>query len=299
MIAALSLLLLLPVVQDAPACEQPLSLFELGTVLDDAEQAMGRSGEVFDAASGYGAGALPCLEDVVEPTMAARLHRMMGMRALVKGDRDQALAAFAASHRIEPSFAFPDEVFAASHPISRLYVEAAETPVGLQDAEFQPATVIWYDGVDAEQRPEGVPVLAQRTTEWGALLATAYLWPDDPAPAVPPQLIAALPRPEPPEPDPEQLEGALPVPGPELRVRAAGEPPPWLRTALVSVASASAVAAGASAAFAGATAADYRNNPHSLDELDQLKARNNTLVYTAGGLGLVAAGAGVGVAVTW
>lgn len=292
--------LLLAAALSAPAaaeCEQPLSLAELDTVIRDAEQAMGRSGELFEAAANYGLGMLPCLAEVVPPEQAARLHRMLGLRALVVGERDSARGAFAASHRLEPGFSFPVDVFSASHPIAKLYGEAAELPVGQGEAPGHPGVVLWFDGHRDEPLPVGASTLVQQVSPGGALLATHYLWPGDPVPALAPDLLASAPPPEPPGPDLTRrpsVDLAAELPSPRGLAR-----PPWLRGSLVAVAGASALAAGVSCLAAGATASDYRDNDHSLAELDQLKARNNALVFTAGGLGIVAAGAGVGVAFTW
>jgi len=299
MFSSVAMLLLLHAAPAGAECEQPLTLFELETVVSDAEQAMGRSAELFEAASTYGKNMLPCLDDVVAPHLAARLHRVLGLRAFVAGDQDQARSAFAASHRIEPSFAFPDTVFSASHPISRLYAEAAALPAETEPAQWQQGTVAWLDGARLEQRPITSATLLQQTTEWGAMLSTHYLWPGDIVQTVPAQLIAAMPRPEPPPAEPSSvLDLALPTEPLELSIHAPVQPA-WLRPSLVAVAGATTLAAGISYLAAGVTASDYRNNDHSLDELDRLKARNNTLVYTAGGLGVVAVGAGVGVAFTW
>ncbi len=302
MLAVLPALLLLAGPAQGQDCQPMLKLSELDTVLTDAEQAAGRNAELFEAASSYGVASLPCLEAVIEPAQAARLHRMVGLRHLVHGEEDRALWAFAASHRIDPDFTFPADVFPASHPISRTYADAGVLPPMRRDAPWQPDTSAWYDGLQSEQRPGGSATLLQLTSTSGVLMGTHYLWPADEIPTVSEARLAALPPPEPDPPEEPIASGPQPVdaspPPADLTIHSDVQPP-WLESSLLAVAGASTAAAGISCLLAGRVAADYRTNDHTLAELDQLKARNNTMVYTAGALGVLAVGAGVGVAFTW
>jgi hypothetical protein len=279
-------------------CDRPFALAELETVLLDAEEAAGRNGELFAAAAGYGRQALPCLAAVVSTEQAARIHRMVGLHSLVQGQRDQALWAFGASHRLQPDFAFSDEVFSASHPITKLYAEAANLPELVVFTAPQVGSGARFDGLESWERAGSTATLLQQVDSAGGVIASYYLWPEDPIPLIElERLLAEAPPVEPPPPEPVSAL-VEPVPAADLRMGRVRDPSA-LRPPLLAVAGASALAAGVSAIAAGAVAADYRNNEHSLAELDQLKARNNTLVYAAGGLGAVAVGAGVGVAFVW
>jgi hypothetical protein len=179
-----------------------------------------------------------------------------------------------------------------------LFAEAARLPDGLQLAAPQLGSAAWFDGEQRWERSAGTATLLQQVDSSGRLIATHYLWPADPIPLIElERLLVEGPSTDPPPPVPVAAL-AEPAPSPTLAPGPAREHGA-LRTPLLAVAGGSALAATAAAIAAGAVAADYRHNEHSLDELDQLKARNNTLVYAAGGLGAVALGAGVGVVFTW
>jgi hypothetical protein len=303
MIASLAALAFLTASAAAGDCEQAVSPAELEAAITDAEQAAGRNAELFAAAVGFTTRELPCIEHVLEPAQAARLHRVLGLQALVQGQRDQALSSFAASHRIEPDYRFSTEVFPPSHPIARLYAEASTPTTDSEPAPWSVGTVSWYDGTKAQLRPSSSATILQRGAPEGERVWTHYLMPDQPLPPTP--LVAyaeehraqpgAPPAPEP----PAQQATASPLEAAPLPAPSSDAAPRWVKPGLVGIAGAAAVAAAGSLVVAGSVAADYRDNEHSLAELDSLKARNNRLVYTAGGLGVVALGAGVSVAVTW
>jgi hypothetical protein len=139
--------------------------------------------------------------------------------------------------------------------------------------------------------------MQQRAEESGPVLSH-YLWPGEgPQPPASPEPTA---RPEPPPPapvvraEPAPVQDAVPLPPPEPRDGLG-----LLRGSLLGVTGVSAVAAGVSFAAAARSAADYRDNEHDLAALDAIKARNNRQVYASAGLGVVALGAGVGLALSW
>jgi hypothetical protein len=185
MIASLAALAFLTASAAAGDCEQAVRPAELEAAITDAEQAAGRNAELFAAAVGFTTRELPCIEHVLEPAQAARLHRVLGLQALVQGQRDQALSSFAASHRIEPDYRFSTEVFPPSHPIARLYAEASTPTTDSEPAPWSVGTVSWYDGTKAQLRPSSSATILQRGAPEGERVWTHYLMPDQPLPPTP------------------------------------------------------------------------------------------------------------------
>jgi hypothetical protein len=132
--------------------------------------------QAFRKASDEAALLAGCLKDRVSPALAAKVHRVRGLREYVEGHDAEAKAAFAAARRVEPGYAFPTSVAAADHPVRETYATAP--PVQL--AQPAPASDgrLEFDGVPGG-RPVGVPTLAQVVARNGTVLQGSYLSPDD------------------------------------------------------------------------------------------------------------------------
>ena len=116
----LSLLAALLLPTALAAC--PSSDASLQSTLDSAQLAfsmMDSSG--FSTATAEAEAQAACLSDPVSPTVAARLHRVLGLQAFVAGDEPGARTAFAAARAIEPDYQFPDSMVPSDHPVRQLY----------------------------------------------------------------------------------------------------------------------------------------------------------------------------------
>ncbi len=281
-IVVLSLLLMGTSMRVQATCDQPVSTAELAAFVEQAEQSVGRDARLFGQAVGKLEDSLPCVDGLIGPELAARIHRAQGLRSFVAGAGEHSIMAFAAARRIEPGFRFPESVFPSAHPVPQLYERAAEVAWQVEPLVApQGSTLLWLDGVVRSERPVVAPVVAQYQRD-GDLVLSAYVWPEDDLPAPPPAPQVAL------RPERRELEHSILVP----KQRRAHLP-------LVVGAGLTALAGAGSYALAYTTARDYRDNPHSDAELEQLRGRANSLVYVSVGLASVAVGTGVGAAVTW
>jgi hypothetical protein len=265
----LPLLLLSAAASAAPlGCEPGVTTEALATELDKLETAFIAADEAgFQTAFEAFEAQLPCVDAPLDPGVAARVHRAQGARAYLAMQPELTVGAFASARLIEPSFRFPEEAAPAGGPLEKEYlavelgsrsVAALEAPAGVE---------LLVDGQPARERSADWPVLVQLIGAEQAVAATAYLWPGEPLPT--------LPEPPPPEP-------AAPVPSRGRQI------------ALFGVAGVAAASSVASLLVADTAASDYRDNSHSLGELNELRGRANTWTALAGGAGLVALGAGTG-----
>ena len=262
------------------ACQQPTAARDLLAQVEIAEQSAGRDAQRFGGASEAIEAQLPCVERIVNPQLAARLHRVEGLRAFVAGDRQRAIGAFAAAQRIEPDFRFPEAVFPSAHPVPRLWEQAAGIPREVEPVAVPDSALLWLDGVVGTARPTMIPAVVQLQARDGAVLATAYAWPGEPLP-VPPVVAAA--------------RSIRMDPGNTITVPSDHH----AHVPLAVGAGLSALAAAGSYAIAWGAARDYRDNPHTDAELDRLRARANSLVYVSVGLGAMTGGLGLGAALAW
>jgi hypothetical protein len=276
----LPLLLLSAAASAAPlGCEPGVTTEALATELDKLETAFIAADEAgFQTAFEAFEAQLPCVDAPLDPGVAARVHRAQGARAYLAMQPELTVGAFASARLIEPSFRFPEEAAPAGGPLEKEYlavelgsrsVAALEAPAGVE---------LLVDGQPARERSADWPVLVQLIGAEQAVAATAYLWPGEPLPT--------LPEPPPPEP--------VAAPEPSLADAPAPVPSRGRQIALFGVAGVAAASSVASLLVADTAASDYRDNSHSLGELNELRGRANTWTALAGGAGLVALGAGTG-----
>lgn len=228
------------------------------------------------AASDRAAEALPCVHELVSRPLAARYHRVVGLRAFVEAHPDQAERAFAASRSIEPSYSFPPEIVPPGNPVLDHYVSlTVDTPKTLPvDRPAQGS--IWLDGRESLERSISWPVVVQLTDAGGAVTATAWVEPGDPLPAYMPAPISdsgpLAPGPQPPAP-------------PSALKRKA----PWIAATAVSA------AASATLFAVSRNAASTYRDPATTGEgrLDDLRGTTNGTLYASAGTALATLGFGV------
>jgi hypothetical protein len=126
-------------------CPEPVTVAVLDGTVGLAEQSAGRDAQAFGDAVHALRDQLPCLEAVVSPSLAARLHRVEGLQAFVDGAGERALMAFAASNRLDPDYRFPATLFPQAHPVARLWARSCDLEWGWNSAAGSAPTVsqVW------------------------------------------------------------------------------------------------------------------------------------------------------------
>lgn len=258
--AVMFLLLALEVIAAAVCPAEPAAL---SASLDRAESAFNDMDErAFRQAVNDAAADADCLTQPIDSATAARLHRMVGLRAFVDGDEAAARLAFAAARAVEPVYAFPESFLPRNHPALALYGEAAQLS-GAADAVDPPAQgQLQFDGQASLARPRAWPTVAVLVDPAGNAEHSAYLSPGEPL----------FPYPvAPPEPDARRLNTPL------------------------------AVSAGlsllGSGVLYGLARASYDRfyDPVTPDgDLAALQDRTNRLYYTSVGAAALGVGAGIG-----
>jgi hypothetical protein len=125
---------------------------------------------------------LPCLSDVPTPEVAARVHRLTGLRLYAAGENELALASMQAARILDPTYRFPDETLPADHAL-RVAYEALPAEDG--DA-FRPPQPIdgsfMFDGIEQPRRPLDRSTLFQLVESGGTVETTRMLEPGEPLP---------------------------------------------------------------------------------------------------------------------
>jgi hypothetical protein len=173
---------LLPSVAFA-ACLTSSDTNQLTERLADAEVAYAAlDAEAFEQALDDAALLVPCLSDVPPREVAARMHRLDGLRLFAAGDNEGALASMQAARTLEPGYRFPDETLPADHAL-RVAYEALPTDEG--DAVRPPQPIdgaFVFDGVAQPWRPLDRATLFQ-LVDGGAVATTRMLAPEEELPA--------------------------------------------------------------------------------------------------------------------
>lgn len=126
---------------------------------------------------------LPCLTDVPSPALAARVHRLTGLRLYAAGENELSLSSMQAARVLDPSYRFPDETLPADHAL-RVAYEALPTADGDAVRPPQPTDGTFvFDGVEQPWRPVERSTLFQLVEESGSVETTRMLEPGEPLPA--------------------------------------------------------------------------------------------------------------------
>ncbi len=280
------LLVLSSLATHAPAalaeCGHDLSTADLVAMLEGAEWAYSQADlPGFSSATERIRAELPCLSEELPRNIAARVHRMVGLRGFVDRDPDVSTRAFAAARAIEPAYTFPSAMVPAGNPVLLDY-NAVPIEAGQHDAVLAPADgYLVFDGRPDLARPRSWPTVVQFVASTGEVTDTLYLWPDQ---GLPVYEIASAPV----DADP------LPTTGTEPVDRAVSVP-------LLAVAGGLAVASGALYAVSRAEHARYYDPATPIADLEGLRSQHNGLVWASRGAATGAAlvGAGAFLVVRW
>jgi hypothetical protein len=263
------MLLLSVLVPIASAACSPSTATALSARVDEAMGAMEQLDQgAFHSAETALLTDLECLTETVPRSLAAGIHRVVGIGEYLDHNTDGAERAFAAARTIEPAWHFPSAIAPAGHPLLTAW-EAR--PVGALASTPLPSPEtgdVLLDGRSARTRATDLPAIFQRGGEDGSITQTTYLAPTDPVPAYPVAVVVSATTTTP------------------LKARHTSVP-------IAAIAGASAAAAIGTYAVAGVYAGDYRSNDHTGPELDALRSKANSLSVTAAGIGGVALGLGV------
>ncbi|MCB9670504.1 MAG: hypothetical protein H6734_13585 [Alphaproteobacteria bacterium] len=246
----------------------PTSNGDVEATLAEAEVAFeSMQAEPFEVAARAATDAVSCLGETVQPAVAARFFRVLGLRGFLSRDREDTVAAFRAQQRIAPELGLPGDIV-EGHPLMGLFAVAAETPERPEVAMLpRPGVVLWVDGVQSTTRPPDVPSVIQAVdAQSGAVIRSTVVQAG--APYVTPEPLA--PPPEAPRPP-----------------RKAGR---GVSLALGTAAGVSAVGAGVLFGLGRASLARYDDPSTPYDQLDGLRKQTNSQHLAAEIAGVTAVG---------
>jgi hypothetical protein len=179
---AAAMALALPAAQ-AQDCAEATTSAQLDDTLNAAEAAWTKADEAgFLLRMEEAVLLLPCVAEPLEPSMAARYHRDLGLWLFASQQPDMAQAAFAAARRVEPEASLPAELAPEGHPVRKLF--DASTPGDASQDAPRPATgQVLFDGSTGD-RPVLESTIFQLEAD-GAASLTRYLRPDAALPEYP------------------------------------------------------------------------------------------------------------------
>lgn len=204
---------------------------------------------------------LPCVRDAIPADVAARYHRVLGVSLYANGEEIKAFHALQAARTLDQEYQFPEGMFPAGHALVVQFnnLDPKERHKGRVLAPR--ALNVHFDGKQTRKRPVGRATLLQLSTEENMFRSTQFLHPTDP------------------------------MPNYEARAR--------LRKPLLIGVSITAALATLFYGSALASRAEFnKQDPrYSLDDLERLQKRTNTLVGVSATLGGLALGGGITVVI--
>lgn len=263
---------------DAPTVD-PCDAAGLAAAVADADAALhALDGPWFGVALDAVRARVACLDAPIQPPLAAAVHRLIAVDAVGRHD-PLAELAFAAARRIDPAHPPDPALFPPGSPVDTAWQAVDPASIRVELIADPGPGWLALDGTRASARPIGLPTLAQRIGPDGAVVASAYVLPGAPLPAVP---------------APPPVEAPPPAPITDRR----------RHPARIALATATA-SAGAAAATTLGLAAHGRARYLDLDrpvpdaELDGLRARTNALGGAWVASATVCAASALALAVTW
>jgi hypothetical protein len=178
--ALLALLIAASVASMASACEEPVDLEELGRVLDVATTAwvvMDR--DSFEVATQERREALACLDELVVPELAIRLHLHEALAWSLQRRSDLSQGAFEAILELQPSWQLPTEMAPERHRLRSDFARAQETARPSERRPLAPPGdgALLVDGLPARDVPVARPFVIQMLDRRGTVQRTHYFTP--------------------------------------------------------------------------------------------------------------------------
>jgi hypothetical protein len=285
------------------ACPEPA--LALVAALEEAELAWrALDTAALRAADDRARGMAGCLAEPVRPSVAARMHRIEGLRAYADKDMVRAAQAFAAARRVEPGSDIVSDIVPEGHPLRALAGGSSADSGALAPMDSPATGHLEVDGRASESRPLASPALIL-LVDRGQVLASAYTWPTEavfpyPVRSAEPPPIAAAPSstsaPSPSLAPPAERPAAVASAGDRTAKRKRGP-----NGALLGTAFASAAVAGGCYAVSIANWNVYYDDDTDISDLPYVRADVNGFQDAALGFSALALGTGIAafVAGTW
>ncbi len=277
----MSAFLLLVHAASAATCGTTVPVASVELQLEDVEASFGADVDSFRASGAAALALLPCVDAPLEPSVAARFHRVAGLIAFVDRDAEGAEAAFAAARALEPDHALLGGRLAEAHPLMLQYA-ARDTVTATEDVD-QAAGVTVFDGHTTPTRPLELPTVYQRLDLEGVLATSALVRAGEDLPG-----LVELPVDTPPP-----LPITQPSPVEPVEATSRGPSRPLLVSAVASLAVSGGLYVGA-----GVSETDYFEGEHP-DAGSKTAARSRTHALTLGSGVAAVAGVGLGVGAAW
>ncbi len=269
------LLLLLSLSANAQDCPAPTYSTELTGAIKEAEGTFTDLDiPAFRSATDKLRTVIPCLRDPVTRSVAAEVHRFLGIRAF--GDKEpNAKLYFAAARSIEPYYEFPSSLIPPGNPLRGIYADLELGQGTSRDVPKPEVGYVQFDGRTTLKRPVTWPTLMQRFDDEGVVVESAYLGPEDPMPTY-------------------AVSTAVEVPDPIIKGKW-----PKARLPLMLGTGVAAVATGVIYGLAGGAEAKFKSPDTPDNQLDRYERKANTLVVVSGVTGAATVGLGIGFATTF
>ena len=163
---------------------EAVSPAELGELLEQSETAARSGDPAFAAHVDAVLEAIPGLNQTVSPALAARVHRVVGIRAFSEQGVGAALPSFLAARRLEPDQALLPGVELQGTELGTAYQSIDPSRAVVQPLSVPAELQAWVDGRPTPERVQDAPAVVQLTRAQ-ALVASHYLAPGAPLPLPP------------------------------------------------------------------------------------------------------------------
>jgi hypothetical protein len=264
-----------PLPAAADPCAERYPTARLDEKLDEGERAFADlDDETFLRAVDEAALINRCLDGLISPALAARLHWLNGIQLYLRNDHQRSAASLSGARGLETAWALPESVLPKDHELRAIF-DAQPAAAQVEQAPEPAQGQLYFDGRASMARPIDRATVFQLVLADQQVETTAYVFPGDGLPA-----YATRRR------NPDRSSAGTAAPRERRRLAN-----PWLLTG----AGLSAGGAVGSWLVARKAESDFKtyDPDFTLDDLDRLQGRANAGGATATGLGVAAVGLGV------
>lgn len=175
----------------AAACPDRATLNELNRDMERAENAYQNLDlDGFNSSSDALRTDLSCLGEPMTRVVAARIHRIEGLRGHLDGDRRAASQSFAAARSLDPDYSFPEDMVPEGSPELELYTAMDISLGATQKVDPMIDGYVLFDGRVGDARPTDWATVVQVINEDGEVNVNSYLRPGQPMPSYYPEASA-------------------------------------------------------------------------------------------------------------
>jgi hypothetical protein len=251
----------------AGTCPEVVAAGKVSARLDEAVLSFAvLDQEAFERAADEAQALATCVAGPLDPSLAAALHRVRGMRYLLLGDAEKAGTSFVAAAHLDPAYVLPATVAPEGGPLAESMAAARTTaPPPTFPLDLADGLSAWVDGHAGAPRPTIGPywLQVQGRTLWTGWIPEgppdASLFPAPGAPTAAPAPVTPVG----PAPAPVVAAPAPPPPRPQALADLEAEPAPAPRsnTPLLVAGVGTGVVAGGLWTTAAVTRAGYATDP--------------------------------------